>query len=263
MNSPHLTPDEIERYASRRPASPPRGATADHLYACARCREEVEALRTVIACLDGLVRHRPSDAFSERVTRRLDLAGAALDHELAELPGWSPGPSFASGVLAKVDLPHPALDRALSRLRNRSPAPGFASAVMARVRLPVPWPERLLRFARRRRAALATAGAATLAVSGGAAAWLFGAQDLAPGQLLALAFSGARTVLVDATLAVGRLAYRLGLVDAGGSIVDRVSPAAALGSLALASLIGLLSLWYTARLFRQPMPQGARIARVS
>ena len=260
---PHLTPEEIERLASRRSASPPSGTTADHLVACARCRSEVEALRDVIACLDGLAVHRPAHGFAEGVTRRIDLAGTALDHQLAQLPEWSPAPSFASDVLAEVDLPHPALDHALSRLRTWSPTPAFASAVMARVRLPVPWPERLLRFARRRRVALATAGAATLTVSGGAAAWLFGAQGLAPGQLLALAFSGARTVLVDAMLAAGRLAYRLGLVDPGGSVIDRISPAAALGSLAVSSLVGLISLWFMARLFRQPLPQRVRIARAS
>ncbi len=260
---PHLTPEEIERLAIRASASPPPGTTVDHMAGCARCREEVEALRYVIAHLDGLAAHRPADGFAEGVTRRIDVAGAALDHQLAQLPEWSPAPSFASDVLAQVDLPHPALDRALSRLRTWSPAPAFASAVLARVRLPVPWPERLLRYARRRRAALAAAGAATLTVSGGAAAWLFGAQGLAPGQLLALAFSGARAVLVDAMLAAGRLGYRLGLVDPGGSFVDRISPAAVLGSLAVSSLVGLISIWFMARLFRQPLPQRVRVVRAS
>lgn len=259
---PHLTPEEIERLAIRASASPPPGTVA-HLIGCARCRDDVEALRDVIAHLDGLAVHRPADGFAEGVTRRIDVAGAALDQRLAQLPEWSPAPSFASDVLAQVDLPHPALDRALSGLRTWSPAPAFASAAMARVRLPVPWPERLLRFARRRRAALAAAGAATLTVSGGAAAWLFSAQGLAPGQLLALAFSGARAALVDVMLAAGRLAYRLGLVDPGGSIVDRISPAAALGSLAVSSLVGLISLWYMARLFRQPLPQRVRVVRAS
>lgn len=260
---PQLTPEEIERLASRRPASSPPGTAADDVAGDARCREEAEALRDVVALLEGLARHRPTDGFAEGVARRIDLAGAALDHRLAQLPERSPAPSFASEVLAQVDLPHPALDRALSRLRTRSPAPAFASAVMARVRLPVPWPERLLRFARRRRAALATAAAAMLTVSGGAAAWLFGAQGLAPGQLLAVAFGGARAVLVDAMLATGRLAYRLGLVDAGGSITDRISPVAALGSLALASLVGLASLWFMARMFRQPLPQRVRVERAA
>ena len=260
---PHLTPEEIARFANRTPASFPRGTTAGPLAACARCRKEVEALRDVVAFLEGLGPHRPSAGFAEGVARRVDLAGTALDHQLAQLPEWSPAPSFASDVLAQVDLPHPALDRALSRLRTWSPAPGFASAVMARVRLPVPWPERLFRFARRRRAALATAGAAMLAVTGGAAAWLFGAQGLAPGQLLAVVFGGARTVLVDTMLAAGRLAYRLGLVDAGGSLVDRISPAAALGSVALSSLAGLASLWFMVRLFRQPLPQRVRIERAA
>ena len=180
---PHLTPEEIERFARRESASPARGKTADHLAACARCRREVEGLRDVIAFLEGL---GPASAHrwicgGRRAAGR--PRGRRARSSVGELPEWSPAPSFANDVLAHVDLPHPALDRALSRLRTWSPAPAFASAVMARVRLPVPWPERLLRFARRRRAALATAGAAMLTVSGGAAAWLFGAQGLAPGQL--------------------------------------------------------------------------------
>lgn len=260
---PHLTPEDIERFASRKSASSPRGTAADHLAACGSCREEVEALRNVVAFLGGLAPHRPAAGFAEVVARRVDLAGGALDHQLAQLPAWSPSSSFASDVLAQVELPHPALDGALSRLGRRSPTPAFATGVMARVRLPVPWPERLLRFARRRRAALATAAAATLTVSGGTAAWLFGIQGLGPGQLLALALGGARAMLVDAMLAAGRVAYRFGLVDANSSIIDRINPAAALGSLALSSLIGLTSLWFMARWLRQPPRQRVRIARAS
>ncbi|WP_420636190.1 hypothetical protein [Candidatus Palauibacter sp.] len=173
-------------------------------------------------------RHRPAAGFADGVARRIDLAAAALDRQLGRLPGWLP-------------------------------APGFASAVLARVRLPVPWPERLLRFARRRRAALATAGAATLSVSAGVAAWLFGAGGFAPGQLLAFTLDGARTVLVDAALAAGRVGYRLGLVDAGGSVLDRISPAAALTSLALSGLAGMASLWVMTALFRRPARQPVRL----
>ncbi|WP_423924394.1 hypothetical protein [Candidatus Palauibacter sp.] len=173
-------------------------------------------------------RHRPAAGFADGVARRIELAGAALDRELGRLPGWLP-------------------------------APGFASAVLARVRLPVPWPERLLRFARRRRAALATAGTATLSVSAGVAAWLFGVGGFAPGQLLAFTLDGARAVLVDAALAAGRVGYRLGLVDAGGSVLDRISPAAALTSLALSGLAGMASLWVMTALFRRPARQPVRL----
>lgn len=215
----HLTPEEIQRSAEARDASRPE---------CDRGRGEDEALGAVLARLDGLGRHGPATGFADGVVRRLDVAGAALDRELDRLRGWAP-------------------------------TPGFATAVLARVRLPVPWPERLLRFLRRRRVALATTGAATLAVSSGGAAWLFGAQGFAPGQLLALATAGARTVLLEAALAAGRLGYRFGLVDAGGSILDRISPAVAVTSLALSSVIGMASLWVMATLFRRP---GARLVRV-
>lgn len=224
----HLTPEEIQRRAEVRDTSPPECDRSAHLAACGRCRREIETLRAVFARLDGLGRHGPATGFVDGVVRRLDLAGLALDRELDRLRGWSP-------------------------------APGFATAVLARVRLPVPWPERLLRFLRRRRAALATTGAATLAISTGGAAWLFGAQGFAPGQLLALATAGVRTVLLETALAAGRLGYRFGLVDAGGSILDRISPAVAVTSLALSSVIGMASLWVVATLFRRP---GARLVRV-
>ena len=228
----HLTPDEIQRHAEAREVPAPDGGRTPHVASCARCRGEVEALRAVLARLDGLERHEPAGGFAAGVARRIDLAGAALKHELERLPGWSP-------------------------------APGFATAVLSRVRLPVPWPERLLRFVRRRRAALATAGAATLAASGGGAAWLFGVQGFGPGQLLALATAGGRAVLVDAAVAAGRLGYRLGLVNAGGSILDRVSPAVVLTSLALSSLVGMASLWVMASLFRRPAHQPIRLRKTA
>ena len=228
----HLPPDQIQRHAEARDVPVPSGGGAPHLASCARCRGEVAALRAVLARLDGLGRHEPAGGFADGVARRIDLAGAALEHQLGRLRGWSP-------------------------------APGFATAVLARVRLPVPWPERLLRFARRRKAALATAGAATLAVSGGGAAWLFGVQGFGPGQLLTLATAGGRAVLVDAAVAAGRLGYRLGLVDAGGSVLDRVSPAMALTSLALSSIVGMASLWVMASLFRRPVHQPIRLRKAA
>ena len=99
-------------------------------------------------------------------------------------------------------------------------------------------------------------------MSGGSAAWLFGAQGVAPGQLLALVVGGARSMLVDAALAAGRLGYRFGLVDAGGSIIDQISPTTALGSLGLASAMGLLSLWVMTRLFRAP-PQSVAFRKAA
>ena len=228
----HLTPDDIQRCAEAHAASTAGGGAAAHLASCARCHGEVEALRAVFARLDGLRRHGPATGFADGVARRIDLRGAALDHQLARLPGWSP-------------------------------APGFATAVLSRVRLPVPWPERLLRFVGRRRTALAAASTATLAVSGGGAAWLFGTQGFGPGQLLTLAAAGARALLLDVALAAGRLAYRLGLVDAGGSILDRINPTVALTSLALSSVAGIASLWVMATLFRRSSGQLVRLRRAA
>ncbi len=262
-NLRHLTAQEIERLADERPASSPPGAATGHLASCARCRERVDALRALVTRLGSLGRHGPVAGFADAVARRINLMDSVLDRELERLPAWAPSPAFARDIMAQVDLPHPAVDRALSRLSRWAPAPGFASSVLARVRLPVPWPERLLRLVRRRRAALATAGVATLSISGGAAAWLFGTQGFTPGYILALAVGGARTLLVDAMLAAGRLGYRLGLVDAGGSIVDRVDPAAALASLVLSSLVGLASLWVVASLFRRPARQPIRLRRAA
>ena len=45
----HLTPEQIERFADERLAPTPKGSAAQHLATCARCQEEVEFLRTLIA----------------------------------------------------------------------------------------------------------------------------------------------------------------------------------------------------------------------
>ena len=217
----HLTPDEVERFASARVAPAPSGARSEHLSACAHCREEVALLRALFVRLSDLEPSTPSRDFADFVMRRVELPPSRLERELARLPRWSP-------------------------------APGFATHVMARVRLPIPWHERLWRFARRRRIALAGVGAATVTVSGVSAAWLFGAQGMAPGQVVALVVSGARGLLIEAMMAAGQFGYRLGLIDAGGSIVDQISPTAALGSLGLVSTVGLLSLWIMMRLFQAP-----------
>lgn len=228
---PHLTPDEIERFAETRDAAAQGGARSTHLATCARCREEVDELRALLVRLAGLEPCPPSMGFADSVMKQVELPPASVDLELARLPRWSP-------------------------------SLGFVTAVMARVRLPVPWSVRLSRFARRRRVALAGVAATTIAVSGGSAVWLFGAKGVAPGQLLALVAGGARSVLVDALLAAGRLGYRFGLVDAGGSIIDQISPTTALGSLGLASAMGLLSLWVMTRLSQAP-PQPVALRKAA
>lgn len=215
----HLTHDEIERLAETA-AGPdaPREAVA-HLETCTRCREEVEMMRTLFA-------------------------------RIASLPSPAPSASFSDAVMRRVELPTPWLDRQLERLPRLAPSPGFAAAVLARVRLPLPWHERLWRFAHRRRAALASAAAATLAVSGAGAAWLFGAQGVSPSQFIGFLLGGARDLAIRGLMEVGQVAYRLGLVDTGSWVADRISPLTAAGSLALASLLGLLALWTMARIGR-------------
>ncbi len=143
-----------------------------------------------------------------------------------------------------------ALDGRLTELRRISPAPGFASHVILRVRLPVPWHERALAFTRRRWGVV-TAAAATLAVTlTGSAYWLFGTQGLTPVQFVAFLLDGARDLGVSAMLAVGRIAYDLGIVDAGSTLADQLTATQALGGLALAGTIGLLALLTMLRLMR-------------
>lgn len=248
----HLTPEQIERFADERLAPTPEGAPAEHLATCARCQEEVGFLRTLIARLNTLAEDEPalSPAFSETVLSRVDLQVTDLDGALEGLQRLSPTSGFAERVMTRVDLPHEELDGAPERLPTWSPNPGFASGVLARVRLPVPWPARVQRFRKRWQTAIATSAAATVAVSGGAAGWLFAAQGIAPNQAIGFVLDGVRSLLVDTALAAGRVGYRFGLVDAGGSIVDQVNPTLALGGLALVASVGVASLWAMARLFR-------------
>jgi len=259
----HLTPEEIERFAASPTEEYPDGdatGRARHAAECARCRDEVNAARTLRISLGELPGFSPSPGFSGRVMGRVDLPIPWLEDLLATLPEISPGPSFSPAVMARVDLPAPWLEQALGRLPGIAPSPGFAAAVMARVQLPIPWRARLWRFARRRRAALAGAAASTLAATGAAAAWLFGAQGVRPVQFLTYLLDGIQDLAGRGLVAVGRTAYELGLVDSGTTIPD-IGPATALGGLALASAIGLLSLWAMTRLMRaQPQPRLRPIA---
>lgn len=228
---PHLTPDEIERRATAPAHDEWDGPGADHLATCARCREDVELTRALVA-------------------------------HLAESPRTEPSTGFADAVMARVALPLPWLERKLARMASPAPSPGFAAGVMGRVRLPAPWYRRIASLARRRRTALVATAAGTVSIMGAFAGWLFGAQGLAPSQVLSGLLGGAGDLAVRALLAAGRAGYRLGLLDAGGSMVDAISPLTALGSLALAGALGLCSLWAMARLSRG-RPRPAPLARAA
>jgi len=97
---------------------------------------------------------------------------------------------------------------------------------------------------------------------GAGSAWLFGAQGVAPSQVIAFVFGGVRDFAVEALLALGQAGYRAGLVDAGGSITNQISPVTALGGLCLASALGLTSLWVMTRL-AQPRPQPVAFTRAA
>ncbi len=218
---PHLTQDQIERWAEAGPGFEPDAAWVAHVRACGGCREEIAALRALIG-------------------------------RLADLPSDAPSRGFADEVMRRVELPAPWLERALARLPRLAPSPGFATAVLARVRLPIPWPRRAWRFARRRQTALAGASAAAVGMVGAGAAWLFAVQGIAPSQVAGFALGAARELALQALLALGRFAYQSGIVDPGGSLAYRVSPTTAIGGLALLSLLGLMSMWVMSRLWRPP-----------
>ncbi|MDH3733795.1 MAG: hypothetical protein OEU54_09685 [Gemmatimonadota bacterium] len=282
----HLTPEEIELFAAGDHAfggdSTHRGddARTRHLLGCEDCREAVEALRAIVRCLAELPEESPARSVADGVMRRVDLPIPWLEEVLEALPEVAPATGFASSVLDRVDLPTPWLDAALeglghvdaregfavaalervdlpipwlesafAGLRRETPAPGFATSVLERVRLPIPWHQRIWRFARRRRVALAAAAASTVAVSATGAAWLFGAQGVTPVQFVTFVLVGVKDLALQGLVALGGVGYELGLVDAGTSLTD-ISPLAAFGSLALASLIGLSSLFVMARLMR-------------
>ena len=282
----HLTPEEIELFAGGdwplgegfvHPGSDDR---AGHLDACPACREEVEAVRAIARCLEDLPEvapttsladtvleelelpqpwldeHlaaiegvEPAEGFAESVLRRVDLPAPWLDEALERLPYLTPSPRMSAAAMERVDLPVPWIDRALARVPQPVPPAGFATSVMARVRLPIPWHQRIARFARRRRVALASAAASTVAVSAAGATWLFGAQGVTPAQFVTFVLGGVRDLVVRGLVALGGVGYELGLVDAGMSITD-INPMAAVGSLALASVVGVSSLFVMARLMR-------------
>jgi hypothetical protein len=142
------------------------------------------------------------------------------------------------------------LDEGFTQLGRISPAPEFASHVMQRVRLPIAWHERALMFARRRWGTVLAAAAALALIVSGSAYWLFGAQGLRPSQLGTFLLDGTRDLAMSGMLALGRIAYDLGIVDAGSTVTDQVTTAQALGGLALAGTVGLLALFTMMRLMR-------------
>ena len=251
----HLTPDEIERLAGGTwpLADGPLGDIADeavaHLDACGDCREDVEAVRALSRCLADLPDVEPRRSLADAVLADVDLPAPWLDEALSSLPELAPSTAFQNAVLERVDLPAPWLAAALERMPQTMPDPGFASRVMERVRLPIPWHRRVGRFVEQRRVALAGAATATVAMSAAGAGWLFGIQGVTPMQFVLFVLGGVRQLAVRGLLAVGEIGYQLGLVDAGSAITD-ISPAAALGSLALAGAVGLASLLVMARLMR-------------
>jgi hypothetical protein len=213
----------------------------------------VESVRALVRCLAELPQVEPTHRLVDAIMADLDLPVPWLDEALARLPRLAPREGFAAATLLRVDLPAPWLDQALASMPRTVATPGFAMRVMTRVRLPIPWHQRAWRFARRQRAALTGATASTLAVSGAGAVWLFGVQGVTPIQFLTFVFGGVRDLAVRGLVAFGGIGYELGLLDAGTAITD-ISPTAALGSLALASAIGALSLFVMVRLMRTGQP---------
>ena len=190
-----------------------------------------------------------------------------LTHDEIEQLAGASGSAAAASLTAHVDRCERcrgeirawrALNGRLTQLRRISPAPGFASHVILRVRLPVPWHERALAFTRRRWGVVTTAAAALAVTLTGSAYWLFEAQGLRPVELAAFLLDGARDMAVSAMLTVGRVAYDLGIVDAGSTLADQLTATQALGGLALAGTIGLVALLTMLRLMR-PTPWLIRV----
>ena len=109
-------------------------------------------------------------------------------------------------------------------------------------------------LARRRWGAMLAAAAALALIVSGSAYWLFGAQGLRLSQLGTFLLDGSRDLVMNGTLALGRVAYDLGIVDAGSMVTDQLTTAQALGGLALAGTVGLLALLTMMRLMR-PTPR--------
>ncbi len=244
----HLTSEQIQQMAD------PIGGQAeandalrDHLSECRRCSREVESFSALFARLHALGRNRPKVALREVVSERLDLPGASTIRHLTDVPRFAPARGFAHRTLSRVDLPHPALDRAIATLPHWCPSPAFATTVMDRVRLRLPWRRRVKSLARRPRRTLVAASVAAAASIAVAVAWPFGIEALSPIRLVTGALESGGAMLMDATLAAGRLAWRAGLIDSAGSFSGFVSPMVLAGWVVLSSLSGITALWGMAR----------------
>ena len=154
-----------------------------------------------------------------------------------------------------------SLDRRLVGLPHLKPSPGFSGRVMARVDLPVPWYARAWEIVRARWIVFAATAAASLAVAGGAFYWLFVQAGATPAGLASFVFDGIGALVMKGLIAGGRALYGLGLIDAGGGLLEGGGSTQALSALALLGTLSLMSLLAMTRLVRGDGAPVARVAR--
>lgn len=150
------------------------------------------------------------------------------------------------------------LSSMLAALPARAPSAGFADRVMARVVLPVPWHRRMHAAVRERSAAGIGVAATLAALLAGAGLWAVRFPNLRPLAVVAWVASLAGDLAWQGAIAVGRLAYVMGLTDLAGALQADLSLATAFAALATIALVGVGALAVMVRLVRYEPGELAR-----
>jgi hypothetical protein len=143
---------------------------------------------------------------------------------------------------------------ALRSLPVVSPRPGFAERVMAHVTLPLPWHRRAAAAARDRKRESAGFAGVLATLAAGAGIWAIRFPDLRPIALATWIAGQAGDLLWQASMAMGRMAYSLGLTDLASAIGADLTVGSAVAGLATVALMSIGSLHIMIRLIRESQP---------
>ncbi len=158
-------------------------------------------------------------------------------------------PQCAAGIIdARV------VSVALRSLPVVSPRPGFAERVMAHVTLPLPWHRRAAAAARDRKRESAGIAGVLATLAAGAGVWAIQFPDLRPITVATRIAGEAGDLLWQATMAIGRMAYSLGLADLASAIGADLTVGSAIAGLATVALMSIGSLHIMIRLIRDSQP---------
>jgi hypothetical protein len=136
-----------------------------------------------------------------------------------------------------------SLQARFSALVPLVPSAGFVNRVMARVQLPAPGWSRALDGLRLHPPRAAAFAATAVAAVIGTIAWLTTYPQVTPGVVAKLVFERGTSLVWQAVVAVGRVAYDLGLLTLVEAFRVDLNAWSAVGALATLTLVGMVSLW--------------------